>query len=288
LTTLRQPSTFCAVHRLDEALIRDWVPPDVKTRVVYHYTSAAGLIGILTSGELRGTSASFLNDTSEIEHGLSICKAVLEEERAARTSAEEQTLLERTLGLLGDEVLLHEVYLTSFSARRDVLSQWRGYGSSEGRFCIGFQLSQFSERDVLYLPRPVAYQLDEQRERVKRAVRVACEMLRDDPDPGNAWRYAASLSFHLHRLMCWFKHAGFAEEQEWRSMMTLISEYDLQHISFEPFRGAPRPYVAMLAGSRTSSRLPGVEVCIGPTERAPATYRATQLLLAKTGTGMRR
>lgn len=266
--------------------MRDWtVPPDLKTRVVYHYTSAAGLIGILGSGVLRGTSASFLNDTSEIEHGLSICKAVLEEERGARASSEERKLLERTLGLLGDEVQLHEVYLTSFSARRDVLSQWRGYGSSEGRFCIGFQLSQFSERDVLYLPRPVAYQREEQQEHVRRAVRVTCEMLGGDSDPANAWRYASSLSFHLHRLMCWFKHSGFAEEQEWRSMMTLIGEHDLGYISFEPFRGAPRPYVPMLAGSRTSSRLPVVEVCIGPTERAPATYRATQLLLAKTGYG---
>jgi hypothetical protein len=266
--------------------MRDWfVPPDLQTRVVYHYTSAAGLIGILGSGGLRGTSASFLNDTSEIAYGLSVCQAVLDEERAARASAEERMLLERVLGLIGDEVLLHEVYLTSFSARRDVLSQWRGYGSPEGRFCIGFQLSQFSERDVLYLPRPVAYQLDEQRERVKRAVRLACEMLGHDSAPGTDWRYASSLSFHLHRLMCWFKHAGFAEEQEWRSMMTLIGEHDLRYISFEPFRGAPRPYVTMLAGSRTSSQLPVVEVCIGPTERAPATYRATQLLLAKTGYG---
>lgn len=272
---------------LDELLIREWlVPADAKTRVVYHYTSAAGLIGILSSGLIRGTNASFLNDTSEIEHGLSVCLNVLEQERAARASNIERKMLERAIEMMRDEALPDEVYVTSFSARRDVLSQWRAYGSSDGRFCIGFQLSQFSERDVLQLPRPIEYLLQKQCEQVKRAVDLTCRAVAEvGEDAQLAWSCATSLIFHLRRIMCAFKHRGFDEEQEWRSVTTMSPLEDPRPVQFEVFKGMPRPFISMLTGSRTSSRLPVVEICVGHTERKKAVYRATQRLLDRYGYG---
>lgn len=275
------------MNELDEVLIRKWfVPTDLKTRVVYHYTSAAGLIGILSSGLIRGTNASFLNDTSEIEYGLSICMKVLEEERAARTLKVERTVIERVIEMMHDDTVPDEVYITSFSARRDVLSQWRAYGSADGRFCVGFQLSQFSERDFLQMPRPVEYSLPNQREQVRHAIDLTCEAAAEaGNDVRLAWSCATSLTFHLRRIMCGFKHSGFDEEQEWRSVTTMSPVDDPRPVHFEPYRGMPRPFIIMLAGSRTSDRLPVVEVCVGHTERKKAVYRATQLLLAQYGHG---
>ena len=272
------------MRELDERLIRDWiVPADIKTRVVYHYTSAAGLIGILSSGLLRGTGAAFLNDSSEVAYGVSICIGVLEKELLER-SAVERMLLDRVLARLRDDASPHDVYVTSFSARRDVLSQWRGYGSADGRFCIGFQLSQFSERDVLQFPRPVEYAVLRQQELVRRAVALACNAVLEAPDdPSHAWNCVSALTFHLRRLTCSLKHAGFEEEQEWRSVTTTIAPEDVRCLSFEAARGVPRPYLTMLAGSRNSTRLPVVEVCIGPMERKEAALHATQLLLSRFG-----
>lgn len=275
------------MKELEELLIRDWlVPADLKTRIVYHYTSAAGLIGILSSGVLRGTNASFLNDASEIEHGLTVCLDVLKEEQEGRSSVAERTLLERAIGLMRDDALPTEVYVTSFSGRRDLLSQWRGYGSADGRFCIGFQLSQFSERDFLQLPRPVDYSLESQREQVRRAIHLSCNgAVEAGDDARAAWNAVTSLTFHLRRIMCSFKHAGFAEEDEWRSVTTMLETENLQAVHFEAHRGVPRPFVTMLVGSRASAHLPVVEVCIGHTERKKATLRATQLLLSRYGYG---
>ena len=209
---------------------------------------------------------------------------VIEDERASRVSDVERALLDRVVALIGDEGLPDEVYVTSFSAHGDLLSQWRGYGSADGRFSLGFQLSQFSERDVLQLPRPVEYEAARQREQVRRAIEVACGTAADaDDNPQNAWSCATSLTFHLRRIMCLFKHAGFSEEQEWRSVTTMSPMDDLRGITFEAVRGVPRPYIVMLAGSRTSTRLPVIEVCVGHTERKTATYRAAQLLLARYG-----
>src|SRR5689334_21356612 len=102
---------------LTEILVRDWiVPPDIKTRVVYHYTSAAGLIGILSSGIVRGTYAALQNDTSEIAYGASVCLEVLESELRTRSGVQ-RTLLERVVGLMREDMSPHGVYVTSFSAR---------------------------------------------------------------------------------------------------------------------------------------------------------------------------
>jgi hypothetical protein len=281
----RPQDILCGVQKLDELLIRDYlVPPDVKTRVVYHYTSAAGLMGILDSGSIRGTNAAFLNDTSEIAYGLSVCVAVLEEERSSRKSAVEQQLLDRTLGFVRDDASPYEIYVASFSARRDVLSQWRGYGSAAGRYCIAFQLAQFSERDILRLPHRVEYALTDQRELVKRAIVLACRTVIERPDDNqDAWSCVTALTFHLRRLMCSFKHPGFAEEEEWRSIATVRDE-DLV-VGFEAVKGLPRPYIRMLEGSRTSGRLPVVEVCVGPAERKQVAIHATRLLLSRYGYG---
>ncbi|HET8774577.1 MAG TPA: DUF2971 domain-containing protein [Thermoanaerobaculia bacterium] len=177
-----------------------------------------------------------------------------------------------------------EVYVTSFSARRDLLSQWRGYGSADGRFCIGFQLSQFSERDVLQLPRRVEYSAQAQRDQVRRATDLACRAALETPGYATSG-HGSSLAFHLRRIMCSFKHQGFEEEQEWRSVATRSPVDDPGPVQFEAFRGMPRPFINMLAGSRTSSRLPVVEICIGPSERKKAVFRATQLLCDRYGYG---
>lgn len=273
------------MNRLEEHLIRGWLGrPDMGTRILYHYTSAAGLLGILSSGFLRGTMASSLNDTSEIAFGHSVCRSVLEEQKVARSTEFERLLLTRTLGWMSDDSSPNEVYVTSFTEHRDVLSQWRGYGSGQGRFCIGFQLAQFSERDLLRFPQHVEYGSDEQRAVIRRAIAFACEVLLENPeDPYHSQSSASTLAMHLRRLMCSFKHPGFAQEAEWRSIATISEAHEKALLSFDVTGGVLRPHVVMLAGSRTSGRLPIVEVCIGNLERLSAAAAATRLLLSRYG-----
>jgi hypothetical protein len=42
---------------------------DVHNQPLWHYTDAAGLSGILTSGKIRATHVAHLNDPTEIVHG---------------------------------------------------------------------------------------------------------------------------------------------------------------------------------------------------------------------------
>ena len=68
-----------AVRALDEQFravsLTTFMPP-----VLYHYTSAEGLLGIVESGILRAGNFSYVNDASELTYGQELVTDVLSEE----------------------------------------------------------------------------------------------------------------------------------------------------------------------------------------------------------------
>jgi hypothetical protein len=271
------------LSELEQLLLKEWFAPEaLKDRVLYHYTSAPGLLGILESNSLRGTSAAFLNDTSEIAYGVTVCKETLERE-CSGSSAIDRALLDHVAREL-DAGVPPEIFVTSFSSTDDVLGQWRGYGSAAGRYSIGFQMARFSERDALRFPQEVDYDAESQRSRVRHAINLTRDHLASTGDDRRAiFDAVVTLSLYLRRLACVFKHPGFRSEHEWRSVSTLDEHGSVSHVRFEAVDGAPRPYVSMLQGSRETQRLPIVEVRVGSVTRPRATEFATRLLLRRLG-----
>ena len=70
-----------------EELLKAWSKVSLETLTkahqvtapLYHYTTAAGLQGILCDQKFRCTSIFHLNDPSEIEHGMSLVRAMFRE-----------------------------------------------------------------------------------------------------------------------------------------------------------------------------------------------------------------
>src|SRR5712671_6860096 len=62
-----------AVWQAWERMHRD--PP----RLLYHYTSADGLLGMLEGRQLWATNVRFMNDTSELGYGIGLVREVLRE-----------------------------------------------------------------------------------------------------------------------------------------------------------------------------------------------------------------
>jgi len=271
------------MSELDQLLLKEWFSPKgLRDRVIYHYTSAAGLIGILESGTLRGTSAAFLNDTSEIAYGLAVCREVLEQECSGPGDVD-RMLRAQVDDALGDDAP-SEIFITSFSAIRDGLGQWRGYGSAAGRYSIGVRPAQFSERDILRFPQAVDYDPESQHARIRHAIEVTRRHLQHSADDrGRAFQDIVSLAFYLRRLACTFKHPGFQPEQEWRSVISLDDSGSVSGLRFEATDGIPRPYILMLEGSRESRRLPVTEVRVRTINRHEAAVFATRLLLQRLG-----
>lgn len=152
-------------------------PSDVYEHL-YHYTNLSGLKGILSSQSLWATHYKHLNDQSEmLLFGKEILPKYIEpailREYAAHLFSSQQAR-ENFFNNQGnlDQIANHDalvavralfkalddqVFVSSFCGevsdkniqKHGQLSQWRGYGSKEGRFCIVFDTKKLEEMRTL-------------------------------------------------------------------------------------------------------------------------------------------
>jgi hypothetical protein len=104
--------------------------------LLYHYTGARGLQGILTSGKLWATNVEYLNDETEMRFSRSILREVFTE-LVDETPEGLGRMALRALGGMDDPWLSAQIFACCFCAQPDLLSMWRAYGSSGG-YSIGF------------------------------------------------------------------------------------------------------------------------------------------------------
>jgi len=131
--------------------------------LLYHYTSEAGLLGILESDNIRGTHVRFLNDSTEFKEAFkdeyvsvlvdSFRKDLPEEDdleaREAIAKFLSQKNYHKILGIIERSDSTSETFICSFTSdghqtlgvscdAGDRLSQWRGYSHSSQAFSLGF------------------------------------------------------------------------------------------------------------------------------------------------------
>ena len=113
------------------------VPP-----VLYHYTNASGLKGILETGSLWATDAEFLNDAQELQFGRSeLCHALRAHAESLYSSDRPEyfgspeysraTIVQSAVhyletGNVNEPITGERMYVACFCTDDDLLSQWRG------------------------------------------------------------------------------------------------------------------------------------------------------------------
>jgi hypothetical protein len=126
-------AVFKQISIVQQRQFSDEAPPD---KVLYHYTSAEGLKGIIEKNALWATSAYYLNDSAEMFYGYNVLREVLDQWLNGNTRTENSI----TLGLarqlrssfddLFEKRLLKPIYLTCFCCntaaliRNAVLTAW--------------------------------------------------------------------------------------------------------------------------------------------------------------------
>ena len=190
--------------------------------VVYHYTDAAGLLGILQSESLWATDVRFLNDGEELAYAADSIVAELQHRAEAIQSQSEVEGDERATTLLGlaDELSSHaagrsgQVFVTCFCTNGDLLSQWRGYGRKEG-YALGFDF------EIL---RSTAAQHGGHLEQIdyggEEKIRSVVEEYATMRPVGHAGTVGYVLAQNLQPLLATVKNPAFKEEDEWRLVLT--------------------------------------------------------------------
>jgi hypothetical protein len=131
---------------------------EADQEVLYHYTDARGLLGIVQSRQLWASNAAFLNDSTEVTYIREVLAEVAEEfrdEHAVTADIREYAAsafagtdrFSATEGRTASVISILEgaptmasgvldVYVSCFCAYGDLLSQWRGYPSSGGGYAL--------------------------------------------------------------------------------------------------------------------------------------------------------
>jgi hypothetical protein len=283
--------------------------------ILYHYTTAQGLLGILESGSLWATNSRFLNDPSEIEYATRLFRKITEEEfgefdNPPTHGRSWKDWITFWLDYYEKEA---KVYVACFCSNGDLLSQWRGYGAAGGGYAVGFATDHLSQADRNaqsastdatqmsalkstltvasdFVMCKVIYNNDTQ----ERLIRESLGALRRpteskgtakkvDPDP-----QAGFSRFFSECLNC-LKNPAFEEEQEWRAIQFgRVAGRDRPNLKFY-FRtsgGRIIDYTKLdlkAAEGRYQGRLPICVVRYGPTLEPKTTERSLKILLGAHG-----
>lgn len=203
---------------------------NVDPPIVYHYTSAAGLLGILTYKKLWFTRWDSLNDTSE---NLIVHDCIEEElnnyAREPRFVEYVRNINNRKRELKKTGYIDKDLYLASFSSNADSLALWNCYSKDircDG-YCIGFEnFKLFNDYPVISAK--VLYDKEEQmkvvHEVLNRLFRIYESFIKNkETSPDTYEIIGETFDFVFEDIGIFFKHSTFKGEEEVR---VSIRKYD--------------------------------------------------------------
>ena len=124
-----------------------------EPELLYHYTDQRGLLGIIQDKCIWATHLRYLNDTSE---GRIVFQIILDElnsrvnsddvmlsfgmqpiKRSGKIECEDEEIFSQGVAI-SSWVTSQDVFVTSFSEKGNLLSQWRAYSGGSGGYSVGF------------------------------------------------------------------------------------------------------------------------------------------------------
>jgi len=221
-------------------------PPEI----LYHYTTASGMKGIIESGCFWATHFRFLNDPKEILYSIDLIDKELKNFITEIKDDIDPDLFEilneysnvRERWLKNYDGFNHDVYITSFSEEKDSMSQWEEYGDNGKGYVIGINPNELhylsnseeihnvkkNEYDKFWLVK-VEYDKSKQKDIIRKFLKDFIDMLPDPKSFNNRcennekikddlYRVAVSdyLIFLINFLTFLFKIPKSEGEKEWR------------------------------------------------------------------------
>lgn len=264
-------------------------------QTLYHYTTAAGLQGILETKRIWATELRFLNDERELQFGIDLLAAELQRQVAERDTRQS---LPKIIEVLSVHRILRHYFVACFCEQGDLLSQWRGY-ASPGGYALGFAVEEcgLPEWAVRFLPvvydRPSAQSMASgwASATADRFLHVFDERLDaaitgPSPQPTVAQlikEFGHDRFDEMEAIAAALKDPSFSEEREWR----IIAESHPQaagdrEVLFRAGSLGPTPYISVPMSPDRDS-LPLREVIVGPGPNSRARAEAVRMLLWKHG-----
>lgn len=286
-----------------ESMISTWEEYHSQIpETLYHYTSADGLLGILSSKSLWMTELRYMNDLFELQYSRNLIEKRFSVKFNEPELSEIQKDFINRISKSFDPFSYSgkSVFSTSFCEDGNLLSQWRAYRGSGGGYAIGidfFHTIRFLNKVCVL--RSVIYDEAEQIRLIDSAINSffsalsvqekekSTEYIKDEFLP------ALCMAFNLviGEYMFSFKHPDFREEREWR--LVHFTDTNLTHNRqnkpplFRSFDGNIIPYMAVSLEEAIKIskddlyglKFPIVILNIGPTIDADLNVQSIRTLL---------
>jgi hypothetical protein len=198
--------------------------------IIYHYTNAEGLKGIIESNSFYATQYNFLSDPTEITYVINIIKNEIE--KIVKPNMDNNIFQELNklfdFKLYFDDLLsvfINDIYLVCFSAGGDQLSQWRGYGANGEGYAIGIKTEYLKKnipvtRGISLNPEfsllEISYNENELHALIEKYSIKFIEILEKTNDEKILTEKYNILLEMLDELVFLYKNPSFKEENEWR------------------------------------------------------------------------
>lgn len=282
----------------------DWLAAQVNTDleaapdVLWHYTNANGLQGILETDRLWATDARFLNDSQELAYGMDLAREVL----ASFDLTGKKEVTANFVRGLGDPAkpVLHDflnkyldVFVACFCGNGDLLSQWRAYTGNEASdgYAIGFRppgvlpaWAQSAPGGHGYALRRVIYDRGEQEALFRSLIESMVNILDVDPTDLERQRaFGKHLVDGLVDALTVCKHPSFAEEKEWRIVYLRTLDPEPHPLRHRNSHGLLVPFVELHVPKGVGANhdsLPISHVTCGPSLEPDLKQRGVRSLLA--------
>ncbi len=262
------------------------IPTDISG-VLYHYTTRAGLNGILRSGGFRATYRMRMNDPGEFEYARNLIFETLNQignrQDFPPVVQSLTTYTRKNLEqFLKDSAEMSRAYCACLSVASDQSRQWETYAETGKGFALGINLLNFliNQRDAVESGKPfvfcapVTYKEADQRDLVLRLVeaglhdmQVFSDKCSQSPEHLTAVRNRVTeeIVIQLFSLIDFMKAPKFSSEQEFRLIIDpndgTMMVRDVQH-----YKSGEEiiPFVFVDLRDRVTKRLPLAEIKVGP------------------------
>lgn len=196
--------------------------------ILYHYTNAHGLSGIIESKKIWASSYRYMNDSQEFEYGFELIDEIYPKADTypLPSNISDQSFAEHLRRKKWD----YEsdcLFVASFSEDKNLLSQWRAYAGPHSGYAIGFRKNELEtnvanlveceynkERQKLALKDLIDRELPALRSSFEKSLNEQGK--REHPDLTEYFDKVDVTVLKIAQVATSFKHSSFSEEKEWR------------------------------------------------------------------------
>jgi hypothetical protein len=262
------------------------------TEPLFHYTSIAGLQGIIKERAIWATDIQYLNDSSELKYGVKRLAQAMGERLHTLKGKQAECATQFGEWIRHGFVLNHHLFVACFTEKGNLLSQWRGYCTPGKGISVSFHAAELIEaaQDQQFRWAEVVYDYTRQTTLVNHLIDSLLAQAENFAEPER--KRNPRQPFHglfeqwddrVLSLAASLKDECFQEEREWRVISQPIKKLNDERLRFREGDITLTPYINFGLPRNANDGLSFDTVFVGPTSERNLAMKALGSFFTRNG-----